>query len=206
MAKIFDIHPVNPQLRLLEQVAQILQRDGVIAYPTDSCYALGASIDNRGAEEVFRRIRQLGENHDFTLVCSDLAQVGSLVAMDNATFRAIKSATPGAYTFILPATKEVPKRLAHPKKKTIGVRIPDSPIISELLSIMGAPLLSSTLILPGDTEAMTEAWQIDDRIGKQLQGIIDAGSCGFEPTTVVDFTSGYAEVVREGAGDPSPFM
>jgi tRNA threonylcarbamoyl adenosine modification protein (Sua5/YciO/YrdC/YwlC family) len=151
------------------------------------------------------RIRQLDDRHHFTLVCRDFAQLAHLVHLDNRVFRAVKAATPGQYTFILPATKEVPRRLMHPKKKTVGVRIPDHPVVSALLAELGEPILSTTLLLPGEEEPMTQGWEIKDRLDHEVDAVIDSGECGLEPTTVVDFSEGYPEVVRRGAGDPTPF-
>lgn len=205
MAKFFDVHPQDPQPRAIGQIVSILQNDGVIAYPTDSCYALGCRIDNHSGADRIRSIRQLGPDHHFTLVCSDFAQLGQFVYVDNKAFRAVKAATPGPYTFILPATKEVPRRLAHPKKKTVGVRIPEHPVVRALLRELGEPLLSSTLLLPGSSEPMTEGWQIKEELDRQLDAIVDSGDCGTEPTTVVDFSSGEPVVVRVGAGDPARF-
>lgn len=205
MARYLEVHPVNPQHRAIGQAVAALREDGVIAYPTDSCYALGAAMGSVTAPERIRALRHLDARHDFTLVCSDFHQLGTLVHLDNSAFRAIKSATPGPYTFILPATKEVPRRLHHPKKKTVGVRIPQHPVVRELLREMGEPILSSTLMLPGGEGPLTDGWQIYDEIGAQLDIVIDSGECGTEPTTVVDFSSGAPEVLRVGAGDPSPF-
>lgn len=205
MARYLDIHPVDPQPRLIAQAVSILREDGLLAYPTDSGYALGIQLGNRDGLERIRSIRQLDDKHHFTLVCRDFAQLGQLVQIDNAAFRAIKSATPGPYTFILPATAEVPKRLMHPKKKTVGVRIPDHPLVRALLEELGEPMLSSTLILPGETEPMTEGWLVKDELDQLLDAVIDCGECGSLPTTVVDFTSGAPEVTRYGAGDASRF-
>lgn len=205
MARYLDIHPVDPQPRLITQAVSILAEDGLLAYPTDSGYALGIQLGNRDGLDRIRAIRQLDDKHHFTLVCRDFAQLGQLVQIDNAAFRAIKSATPGPYTFILPATAEVPKRLMHPKKKTVGVRIPDHALVRALLEELGEPLLSSTLILPGETEPQTEGWLVKDELDQLLDAVIDSGECGSLPTTVVDFTSGAPEVVRYGAGDASRF-
>ena len=183
----------------------MLRDDAVIAYPTDSCYALGSRIGNHDGADRIRSIRHLGADHHFTLVCSDFSQLGQFVHIDNASFRAIKAATPGPYTFILPATKEVPRRLAHPKKKTVGVRIPEHPVVRALLRELGEPLLSSTLLLPGAHEPMTEGWQIKEELDRVLDAIVEAGDCGTEPTTVIDYSSGGPEVVRVGAGDSSRF-
>jgi len=205
MARYLDIHPVDPQPRLIEQAVALLKDDGLLAYPTDSGYALGIQLGNRDGLDRIRSIRQLDDKHHFTLVCRDFAQLGQLVQIDNAAFRAIKSATPGPYTFILPATAEVPKRLMHPKKKTVGVRIPDHPLVRALLEELGEPMLSSTLILPGETEPMTEGWLVKDDLDQVLDAVIDSGEVGSLPTTVVDFTTGAPEVTRYGAGDASRF-
>lgn len=206
MARYLDVHPVNPQPRAIAQtVAALRDDDALIAYPTDSCYALGALIGSTHGPERIRQLRHLDARHDFTLVCSDFHQLGSLVYLDNSAFRAVKAATPGPYTFILPATKEVPRRLHHPKKKTVGVRIPSHPVVRELLRALGEPLLSSTLLLPGHDEPMTDGWAINEELGHALDVVLDSGECGTQPTTVVDFSSGSPEVVRVGAGDPTPF-
>ncbi len=205
MARFFDVHPEDPQPRAIGQVVKMLQDGGLIAYPTDSCYALGAQIGNREALDRIRSIRHLDDKHHFTLVCKDFAQMGQFVMLDNDVFRAIKAVTPGSYTFILPATREVPKRLLHPKKKTVGVRIPDHRVVQALLAELGEPLLSSTLLLPDQEEPLTQGWEIKERLDNQVDGVIDAGDTGAEPTTVIDFSSGVAEVVRRGTGDPSRF-
>lgn len=204
--RFIDIHPDNPQQRNVDQAAAMLVDGKLVAYPTDSGYALGAQIGNRDALDRIRTIRDLDAKHHFTLICRDFAQLGQFVHIDNAVFRAIKSATPGPYTFILPATSEVPKRLLHPKKKTVGVRIPNHRIVQALLEALGEPLLSSTLILPGSTTSMTSAWEISEALDGRVDAIIDSGVDVIpEPTTVVDFSDGYAEVVRVGAGDPDRF-
>ncbi len=205
MARFFDVHPVDPQPRSIAQVVAILRDGGLIAYPTDSCYALGCLMSSHTGADRIRTIRHLDDRHHFTIVCADFAQLGQLVHLDNAPFRAIKAATPGPYTFILPATKEVPRRLAHPKKKTIGVRIPDHPLVRALLRELGEPLLSSTLLLPGAEEPLTEGWLVKEELDHLVDAVIDAGDCGTEPTTVVDWSEGAPEVVRVGAGDPSRF-
>lgn len=205
MARFFDVHPEDPQPRAIGQVVNMLQGGGLIAYPTDSCYALGAQIGNREALDRIRSIRHLDDKHHFTLVCKDFAQMGQFVMLDNDIFRSIKAVTPGSYTFILPATREVPKRLLHPKKKTVGVRIPDHRVVQALLAELGEPLLSSTLLLPNEEEPLTQGWEIKERLDNQVDGVIDAGDTGSEPTTVIDFSSGVAEVVRYGTGDPSRF-
>jgi tRNA threonylcarbamoyl adenosine modification protein (Sua5/YciO/YrdC/YwlC family) len=205
MARYLDVHPVDPQPRAIGQAVQLIREGGLVAYPTDSGYALGCGLGNQEGKDRILRIRHLDERHHFTLVCRDFAQLGQLVHIDNAVFRAIKAATPGSYTFILPATKEVPRRLMHPRKKTVGVRIPDNRVVQALLAELGEPLLSSTLILPGESEPMTEGWLVKEELDHAVDAVIDSGECGTEPTTVVDFSDGAPEVVRVGAGDPSPF-
>lgn len=205
MARYFDVHERDPQPRSIGQVATLLREDALIAYPTDSCYALGCALDNRDGAERIRRIRALDDRHHFTLVCADFAHLGQLVQLNNAAFRSIKSATPGAYTFILPATKEVPRRLAHPKKKTVGVRIPDHPVVRALLRELGEPLVSSTLLLPDHEDPMTDGWEIKEELDHAIDAVVDSGDCGKEPTTVVDWSEGYPEIVRLGAGDPARF-
>ena len=205
VARYIDIHPENPQERLLQQVVDALREDALIAYPTDSGYALGSRIGNRDGRERILRIRGLDERHHFTLVCKDFSQLGQLVQVDNAAFRAIRAATPGPYTFILPATPEVPKRLLHPRKRTVGVRIPDHPIVHALLDLMGEPLLTSTLILPGETEPRTMGWEVKEELDQAVDIVVEAGETPAEPTTVVDWSEGAPEVLRLGAGDPSRF-
>jgi tRNA threonylcarbamoyl adenosine modification protein (Sua5/YciO/YrdC/YwlC family) len=205
VARYYDVHPVDPQPRAISQVVDLLRNDGLIAYPTDSCYALGIQLGNRDGLERIKRLRRLDDKHHFTMVCRDFAQLGQLVQLNNAAFRAVKSATPGPYTFILPATSEVPRRLMHPKKRTVGVRIPDHPVVRALLEELGEPLLSSTLLMPGSDEPMTDGWQIKDELDQWLDAVIDSGECGSEPTTVVDFSEGAPELARVGAGDPSWF-
>jgi tRNA threonylcarbamoyl adenosine modification protein (Sua5/YciO/YrdC/YwlC family) len=205
MARYFDIHPANPQRRAISQVADVVRQGGVIAYPTDSCYALGCQLGNKDGIERIRAIRQLDDRHHLTLVCQDFAQLGQFVQVPNRVFRAIKAATPGRYTFILPATKEVPRRLQHPGKKTIGVRIPDHLVTQALLAELGEPLVSSTLLLPGQDDPLTQGWEINDQLGDALDAVIDSGDCGTEPTTVIDFSQDEPEIVRRGAGDPSEF-
>ncbi|MEU0169266.1 L-threonylcarbamoyladenylate synthase [Streptomyces iakyrus] len=205
MAKYYDVHPDNPQARTIGQIADSIRADALVAYPTDSCYALGCRLGSRDGIDRIRTIRKLDDRHHFTLVCQDFAQLGQFVRIDNDVFRAIKASTPGSYTFILPATKEVPRVLQHPKKKTVGVRIPDHVVTQALLAELGEPLLSSTLLLPGEEEPMTQGWEIKDLLDHVLDGVVDSGDCGTEPTTVVDFSGGEAEIVRYGAGDPSRF-
>ncbi|MFJ9824621.1 L-threonylcarbamoyladenylate synthase [Streptomyces sp. NPDC101160] len=205
MAKYFDVHPISPQPRTIGTVVDSLRADALIAYPTDSCFALGCRVDNHEGLDRIRTIRRLDDRHHFTLVCENFAQLGQFVRFDNDVFRAVKAATPGSYTFILPATKEVPRRLQHPKKKTVGVRIPDHAVTLSLLAALGEPLVSSTLLLPDEDEPMTQGWEIKERLDHVLDAVVDSGDCGTEPTTVVDFSSGEAEIVRRGAGDPSRF-
>jgi tRNA threonylcarbamoyl adenosine modification protein (Sua5/YciO/YrdC/YwlC family) len=205
MARYYDVHPVDPQPRAISQVVELLRDDGLVAYPTDSCYALGVQLGNREGLERIKRIRDLDDKHHFTLVCRDFAQLGQLVHLSNAAFRTVKAATPGPYTFILPATAEVPKRLMHPKKRTVGVRIPDHPVVRALLEELGEPLLSSTLWLPGEQQPMTDGWQIKEELDQLVDAVIDSGECGSEPTTVVDLSEAAPEVVRVGAGDAERF-
>jgi tRNA threonylcarbamoyl adenosine modification protein (Sua5/YciO/YrdC/YwlC family) len=205
MAKYFDVHPENPQPRAIGQVVEIIRGDGVIAYPTDSGYALGCRLGNKDGLDRIREIRHLDSSHHFTLMCRDFAQLGQFVQVNNTLFRSIKAATPGSYTFILPATREVPRRLLHPKKKTVGVRIPDHVVTQALLTALGEPLLSSTLLLPDEAEPMTEGWEIKERLDHAVDAVIDSGECGTEPTTVIDFSQGEPEILRRGAGDPSRF-
>ncbi|MBQ1001740.1 L-threonylcarbamoyladenylate synthase [Streptomyces nigra] len=205
MAKYYDVHPDNPQPRTIAQIAESVRSGALIAYPTDSCYALGCRLGSRDGIDRIRSIRRLDDRHHFTLVCQDFAQLGQFVRIDNDVFRTIKASTPGSYTFILPATREVPRMLQHPKKKTVGVRIPDHVVTQALLAELGEPLLSSTLLLPDEEEPLTQGWEIKDRLDHVLDGVVDSGECGTEPTTVIDFSSGEAEVVRAGAGDTSRF-
>jgi tRNA threonylcarbamoyl adenosine modification protein (Sua5/YciO/YrdC/YwlC family) len=205
MARYFDIHPANPQRRAITGVADIVRAGGVIAYPTDSCYALGCQLGNVEGFARIRSIRQLDDRHHLTLVCQDFAQLGQFAQLPNRVFRAIKAATPGSYTFILPATKEVPRRLQHPGKKTVGVRIPDHVATKALLAELGAPLVSSTLLLPGQDDPMTQGWEINEQLGHDLDAVLDSGDCGTEPTTVIDFSGPEPEILRRGAGDPSAF-
>jgi tRNA threonylcarbamoyl adenosine modification protein (Sua5/YciO/YrdC/YwlC family) len=205
MARYFDIHPDNPQQRSVTQIADIVRAGGVIAYPTDSCYALGCQLGNTDGFARIRSIRQLDERHHLTLMCRDFAQLGQLVVIPNSIFRAIKAATPGSYTFILPASKEVPRRLQHPGKKTVGVRIPRHAAAQALLAELGEPLVSSTLLLPGQEEPMTQGWEIAEELANAVDAVIDSGDCGTEPTTVIDFSQPEPVIVRRGAGDASAF-
>ncbi|MGL4174843.1 MAG: L-threonylcarbamoyladenylate synthase [Dermatophilaceae bacterium] len=205
MARYLDVHPVDPQPRAIAQAVGSLRGGGLLAYPTDSGYALGALMGERGARDRILAIRGLDDRHHFTLVCRDFAQLGQLVHVDNHVFRAVRAATPGPFTFILPATGEVPRRLLHPRKRTVGVRIPDHPVVRALLAELGEPLLSSTLILPGADAPMTDGWAVKDALDHVVDIVVDSGEVGAEPTTVVDWTAGVPEVVRVGAGDPSRF-
>lgn len=205
MARYLDVHPVNPQPRTISQVVELLRADGLIAYPTDSCFALGCQLGNRDGLDRIRSIRQLDSSHHFTLVCADFAQLGQFVHLDNAVFRAVKAATPGQYTFILPATREVPRRMLHPKKRTVGVRIPEHATALAIVRALGEPLVSSTLLLPGEDAPMTQGWEIKDTLDHVLDAVVDSGDCGEEPTTVVDFSDGTAVITRVGAGDPERF-
>jgi tRNA threonylcarbamoyl adenosine modification protein (Sua5/YciO/YrdC/YwlC family) len=205
MARYFDIHPASPQQRMIVQVADIVRGGGVIAYPTDSCFALGCQLGNTDGIARIRSIRDLGDRHHLTLVCQDFAQLGQFARVDNSVFRAIKAATPGSYTFILPATREVPRRLQHPGKKTVGVRITGHAVARALLAELGEPLVSTTLLLPGQDEPLTQAWEIEDQLGHAVDAVIDSGDCGTEPTTVIDFSGDEPEILRRGAGDTSAF-
>jgi tRNA threonylcarbamoyl adenosine modification protein (Sua5/YciO/YrdC/YwlC family) len=205
MAKYLSVHPDNPQHRAIVQAADIVREGGVIAYPTDSCYALGCQLGNKDGMARIRSIRGLDDRHHLTLVCQDFAQLGQFVIIPNPVFRAIKAATPGSYTFILPATKEVPRILQHPKKKTAGVRITGHVVAQALLAELGEPLVSSTLLLPGQDEPMTDGWVIAEQLDLALDAVIDSGDCGTEPTTVIDFSQEEPEIVRRGAGDTSGF-
>jgi tRNA threonylcarbamoyl adenosine modification protein (Sua5/YciO/YrdC/YwlC family) len=205
MARYFDVHPASPQPRAIAQIAGIVRAGGVIAYPTDSCYALGCQLGNKDGTTRIRSIRQLDDRHHLTLVCRDFAQLGQFVHVTNRVFRAVKAATPGSYTFILPAAQGVPRRLQHPGKKTVGVRIPRHVVAQALLAELGEPLVSSTLLLPGQEDPLTEGWEINEEIGAALDAVIDCGDCGTEPTTVIDFSGDEPEILRRGAGDTAGF-
>ena len=204
MAQFFAIHPENPQERLVKQAAEIVRQGGVIVYPTDSCYALGCQMGNKEAMERILAIRQIDLKHHLTLMCADLSELGTYAKVDNSQFRQLKAATPGAYTFILPATKEVPNRTLHPKRKTIGLRVPDNKIALALLAELGEPMLSCTLMLPEEIEPQTDPYEIRNLLEHAVDLIIDGGWCGTEPTTVIDMTNG-TELIRQGAGDTSVF-
>ncbi|HET6667931.1 MAG TPA: L-threonylcarbamoyladenylate synthase [Intrasporangium sp.] len=206
MARYLELHPDDPQPRRLDQIAQALRDDALIAYPTDSGYALGCRIGNRDGRDRILRIRGLDDKHHFTLVCKDFSQLGQFVHVDNSAFRAIKAATPGPYTFILPATPEVPRRLLHPRKRTVGVRIPDHRVVHALLESFGEPLLTSTLILPDEEEPRTSGWEIKEELDHQVDVVIEAGETAAEPTTVIDWSQGQPEVLRRAAGDPDRFV
>ena len=198
MAQYFQIHPLSPQERLVRRAVEVVRNGGLIVYPSDSSYALGCQIDNKDALERIRLIRQLGQEHRFALVCRDLSQISSFTRFGNEAFRLIKMLTPGPFTFILKATKEVPRRLQHPKFKTVGIRIPNSPIVQALVKELGEPLFSSTLIMPGDDEAMSDPYEIKERLEKLVDLIIDADVVPYEPTTIIGFTEDTPEIIRQG--------
>jgi tRNA threonylcarbamoyl adenosine modification protein (Sua5/YciO/YrdC/YwlC family) len=201
VSQYFEVHPVNPQVRLIRRAAQIVREGGVIAYPTDSCYALGCHIGDKDALERVRRIRQADRHHHFTLVCRDLSEIGRYARIDTWQFRLLKASTPGAYTFLLPATKETPRRLQHEKRRTIGIRVPDHPVPLALLEELGEPLMSSTLMLPGDELPLTDGHEIRARLEHQIDAVLDGGHCGLEPTTVVDLAVTPPRVLRRGKGE-----
>lgn len=203
MAQYFVIHPQNPQNRLIHQAVDILRNGGVIAYPTDSSYALGCMLGNKDAQTRIRNIRGVDEQHHFTLVCRNLAEIATYAQVDNSQFRLLKANTPGQYTFILKATRELPRRLQHPKRSTIGLRVPEHAVTQAMLEELNEPLLSMTLLLPGDAEPLNEAWEIRERLEHQVDLVIDAGACLAEPTTVVDLTGETPQILRMGAGDPA---
>lgn len=205
MAQYFEIHPDNPQQRLIHQAVEILKQGGVIAYPTDSSYALGCHIGDKQALDRIRSIRKVDIKHNFTLVCRDLSELSTYAKVENSVYRLLKHYTPGAYTFILKATGEVPRRLQHPKRKTIGLRVPDNAITQALLDQLQQPIMSSTLILPEAETPMSDAYEIREELEHQVDLVIDGGFCGLEATTVVDLVSGVPEVVRQGKGDVAPF-
>ncbi|MEN0037525.1 MAG: L-threonylcarbamoyladenylate synthase [Cellvibrio sp.] len=205
MAQFFQIHAENPQHRLIVQAADIIRKGGVVVYPTDSAYALGCHIGDKDALERIRSLRKLDKNHNFTLMCRDLSELATYARVDNQAFRLIKNHTPGAYTFILEATAEVPRRLLHPKRKTIGLRVPDNPIALALLAELGEPLMTSSLLMPGEEFPMTDPYDIRDTLEHFVELVIDGGYCGLEPTTVIDLTDQLPQLVRQGKGDFSPF-
>jgi tRNA threonylcarbamoyl adenosine modification protein (Sua5/YciO/YrdC/YwlC family) len=201
MAQYFSVHPDNPQPRLLKQAVALLNQGGVLAVPTDSSYALVCHMDDKTAADHLRKVRGVDDKHHLTLLCRDLSELSNYAKVDNAQFRMLKQATPGAFTFILEATKEVPRRVSHPQRKTIGLRVPQHAVLQELLALHGAPLLATTLIPPGESDPLNDPEEIRDRYEKLIAGIIDAGACSLEPTTVVDCTGDHIEVVRQGLGD-----
>ena len=203
MAQLFSVHPDNPQPRLLKQAAALLQQGGVLAVPTDSSYALVCQLDDKAAVETLRHIRQVDEKHHLTLLCRDLSELASYARVDNAQYRLLKLGTPGPFTFILEASKEVPRRVSHPQRKTIGLRVPDHRALLALIELHGAPLLATTLILPGETDPLNDPEAIRDRLERQIAGIIDAGACPAEPSTVIDLSGDTPEVLRQGRGDPA---
>ncbi|MFE8071980.1 L-threonylcarbamoyladenylate synthase [Marinobacteraceae bacterium S3BR75-40.1] len=205
MSQFFQIHPVDPQPRLIKQAVEILRQGGVVAYPTDSAYALGCHLGDKNAAERIKRIRKLDDKHNFTLVCRDLSDIGTYAKVDNVQYRLLKNFTPGPYTFILNATSEVPRRLLHPKRRQIGLRVPDNAIVHALLEELGEPIMSTTLILPGEEDPMSDAEDIRDALEHDLDLVIDGGGCSLEPTTVVNFCGDVPEVLRVGKGDPEPF-
>lgn len=205
MAQFFSIHTDTPHLRLIKQAVAIVRAGGIIVYPTDSSYALGCHLGDKDAMTRIRTIRQVDERHHFTLVCRDLAEIATYAKVDNSQYRLLKATTPGSYTFILQATREVPRRMQHPKRNTIGLRIPDHPVVLALLEELGEPLLSSTLILPGDEYPLNDAEEIRERLEHQVELVMDAGSCGIDMTTVIDLTTDVPELVRPGKGSLEPF-
>ncbi len=205
MAQHFQIHPENPQQRLLKQAAQIIGSGGIVAAPTDSAYALVCRLDDKGAVEKLRRIRGVDEKHHLTLLVRDLSEIAHFARVDNAQYRLLKAAMPGPYTVILEATREVPRRLSHPSRKTIGVRVPENPILLGLLEELGEPLIGTTLQLPGDDHMLSDPDEVIERLGKQIELVIDGGAGTLEPTTVIDLTGPTPELVREGRGDPAAF-
>ena len=206
MSQFFQIHPENPQSRLIKQAAEMIRKGAVIVYPTDCGYSLGCHLGDKSALDRIRAIRRLDDKHNFTLVCSDLSEISTYARFDNKLYRLLKHHTPGPYTFIFNATSEVPRRLLHPKRKTIGIRVPDNKIVHALLAELGEPIMSSSLILPGETLPMTDPYDIRDSLQHALDLVIDGGYCGMEPTTVVKMDSDDIEVLRVGAGDPTPFQ
>jgi tRNA threonylcarbamoyl adenosine modification protein (Sua5/YciO/YrdC/YwlC family) len=206
VAKLIEIHPTNPQQRLVESVAQIIRRGGLIAYPTDSSYAFGCHIGDSKAIHRIHRIRRTDKKHNFTLVCRDLSEISLYARVDNWAYRLIKSLTPGPYTFILPATREVPKRLQNPKRRTIGLRVPDHPFVRAILDVLGEPIMSSTMLLPGEEKPLTDPAEIEQRLGHEIEAIVAAGPVGIEATSVIDLTAGHPEILRVGRGDVSAFV
>jgi tRNA threonylcarbamoyl adenosine modification protein (Sua5/YciO/YrdC/YwlC family) len=206
MGLYLQLHPVSPQRRFIRQAVEVLRSGGVIVYPTDSCYALGCHIGDKSALQRISDIRQIDRNHHFTLVCRDLTEVGRYALVDNWQYRLLRAYTPGPYTFILKASKETPRRLKHERHGTIGLRVPDHPVTALLLTELGEPIMSSTLLLPGDQLPRTDAAEIDQVLGKRVDVVLDGGNCGLEPTSVIDLSGGTAQVIRAGRGDVSPFV
>lgn len=206
VSQFFQIHPENPQPRLIKQAVEIIRKGGVVVYPTDSSYAMGCQIGDKGAIERVRRLRQLDKNHNFTLICSDLSQLGNFAKVDTGTFRLLKAHLPGPYTFILNATREVPRLLLHEKRRTIGMRVPDHPIALALVAELGEPLMSVSLVMPGDEEPLTDPYEMRQVLEHQVDLIIDGGSGGMKASTVINLSGDEPEVVRVGCGDPAPFM
>ncbi|WP_028708413.1 L-threonylcarbamoyladenylate synthase [Propionicicella superfundia] len=206
MARYFDVHPLNPQPHSLDQMVDIVTAGGLVVYPTDSCYAFGCRLGNKRGLERIAAVRHLSPKHHYTLVCSGFAQLGQYVEMNNRVFRAIKAVTPGQYTFILRATREAPKAMQNAKLHTIGVRVPDHRTARAFLERLGEPLMSSTVLLPGNEEPMTDGWAIKEELDHLVDAVLDSGDCGVEPTTVVDLTGEEPVVLRIGAGDPEPFQ
>ena len=205
MSQHFKVHPVNPQRRLLQRAVDVIRAGGIVVYPTDSSYAFGWHIGDKAALEKIRRIRQTERDHDFTLACRDLSEIATYAKVDNSEYRLLRAHTPGPYTFILRATHETPKRLQDPKRRSIGIRVPDHPIAQGLLELLGEPLMSSTLLLPGDSLPLTEPDEVVERVGKLVDAIIDGGACGMEPTSIIDLSRGEVTVLRKGKGDTSAF-
>ena len=205
MARVVNIHPETPQPRLLVQAAEFIRNGAIVALPTDSCYALGCHLGDKEAMDRIRLIRQMDDRHHLTLMVRDLSEIAHFARVDNAQYRLLKATTPGSYTFILEGTKELPRRVLHPKRKTIGLRVPNHPVALALLEALNEPLLTTTLQLPGDDEPLTEGWEIQDRLEDQLELILDAGHCGTKPTTVIDLTGATPELVRAGRGPLAPF-
>jgi len=206
VAKLIEIHPTDPQPRRVAGIVEIIRSGGLIAYPTDSSYAFGCHIGDKRAIDRIHRIRSTNKKHNFTLVCSDLSEISTYARVDNWAYRLIKSMTPGPFTFVLPATREVPKRLQNPKRRTIGLRVPDHPLVHAMLETLAEPIMSSTLTLPGDDMPLTDPLEIEARIGHEIDAIVDAGPAGLEPTTVLDMTRGMVEVLRQGRGDVSALL
>jgi tRNA threonylcarbamoyl adenosine modification protein (Sua5/YciO/YrdC/YwlC family) len=206
VAKLIEIHPDDPQPRRVTEIVEMIRGGGLIAYPTDSSYAFGCHIGDKRAMDRIRRIRRTDKNHNFTLVCSDLSEISTYARVDNWAYRMLKAMTPGPYTFILPATREVPKRLQHPKRRTIGLRVPDHSLVRAVLEALGEPIMSSTLLLPGDDLPLTDPYEIQERIGHEIDLIIDAGPTGIEPTSVIDLSQDTVEVLRVGRGDVSALL